>query len=132
MCELVSTVARSSDMSVSNACTVSPVLPVGATAPRFAALVVACNSSMRLLTAGATICLAGASNSSFNAVAEIVGWLGSVVAPLELSCVFVIFVNDKQLMHFSYTRYLENKIRDTFGFKGTSLRFIIRERKENE
>lgn len=44
---------------------------------------------------------------------------------------FVIFVNDKQLMHFSYTRYLENKIRDTFGFKGTSLRFIIRERKEN-
>ena len=43
---------------------------------------------------------------------------------------FVIFVNDKQLMHFSYTRYLENKIRDTFGFKGTSLRFIIRERKE--
>ena len=45
---------------------------------------------------------------------------------------FVIFVNDKQLMHFSYTRYLENKIRDTFGFKGTSLKFIIRERKENE
>lgn len=43
---------------------------------------------------------------------------------------FVIFVNDKQLMHFSYIRYLENKIRDTFGFKGTSLRFIIRERKE--
>lgn len=45
---------------------------------------------------------------------------------------FVIFVNDKQLMHFSYTRYLENKIRDTFGFRGTSLKFIIRERKENE
>lgn len=43
---------------------------------------------------------------------------------------FVIFVNDKQLMHFSYTRYLENKIRDTFGFKGTSLKFIIRERKD--
>ena len=45
---------------------------------------------------------------------------------------FVIFVNDKELMHFSYTRYLENKIRDTFGFKGTSLKFIIRERKDNE
>ena len=45
---------------------------------------------------------------------------------------FVIFVNDKQLMHFSYTRYLENKIRDTFGFKGTSLKFIIRERKDKE
>lgn len=43
---------------------------------------------------------------------------------------FVVFVNDKELMHFSYTRYLENKIRDTFGFKGTSLKFIIRERKE--
>ncbi len=45
---------------------------------------------------------------------------------------FVIFVNDKELMHFSYTRYLENQIRETFGFKGTALRFIIRERKENE
>lgn len=45
---------------------------------------------------------------------------------------FVIFVNDKQLMHFSYTRYIENKIREAFGFKGTPLRFIIRERKESE
>lgn len=45
---------------------------------------------------------------------------------------FVIFVNDKELMHFSYTRYLENKIRDTFGFKGTSLKFIVRERKDKE
>lgn len=41
---------------------------------------------------------------------------------------FVIFVNDKELMHFSYTRYLENRIRDAFGFRGTPLRFIIRER----
>jgi GTP-binding protein len=45
---------------------------------------------------------------------------------------FVIFVNDKQLMHFSYTRYIENKIREAFGFKGTSLKFFIRERKEKE
>ncbi len=44
---------------------------------------------------------------------------------------FVIFVNDKELMHFSYTRYLENRIRDTFGFRGTPLKFIIRERKES-
>ncbi|MCI8326595.1 MAG: ribosome biogenesis GTPase Der [Lachnospiraceae bacterium] len=43
---------------------------------------------------------------------------------------FVIFVNDKKLMHFSYTRYMENRIRDAFGFRGTSLKFIIRERKE--
>ena len=43
---------------------------------------------------------------------------------------FVIFVNDKNLMHFSYTRYLENRIREAFGFKGTPLRFIIRERGE--
>jgi len=42
---------------------------------------------------------------------------------------FVIFVNDKELMHFSYTRYLENRIRDAFGFRGTALKFIIRERK---
>ena len=45
---------------------------------------------------------------------------------------FVIFVNDKELMHFSYTRYLENKIRDAFGFAGTSLKFIVRERGEKE
>ena len=45
---------------------------------------------------------------------------------------FVIFVNDKELMHFSYTRYLENRIRDTFGFRGTALKFIIRERKEEK
>ena len=44
---------------------------------------------------------------------------------------FVIFVNSKELMHFSYTRYLENRIRDTFGFRGTPLKFIIRERKES-
>lgn len=43
---------------------------------------------------------------------------------------FVIFVNDKELMHFSYTRYIENKIREAFGFRGTPLKFIIRERKE--
>ena len=43
---------------------------------------------------------------------------------------FVIFVNDKKLMHFSYTRYIENQIRETFGFKGTPLKFIIRERSE--
>lgn len=45
---------------------------------------------------------------------------------------FVIFVNDKEMMHFSYTRYIENRIRDAFGFKGTPLKFIIRERKDGE
>lgn len=45
---------------------------------------------------------------------------------------FVIFVNDKELMHFSYTRYIENKIREAFGFRGTALKFIIRERKDKE
>lgn len=44
---------------------------------------------------------------------------------------FVIFVNDKKLMHFSYTRYIENQIRSAFGFRGTPLKFIIRERNEN-
>ena len=43
---------------------------------------------------------------------------------------FVIFVNNKELMHFSYQRYLENKIREAFGFRGTSLKFIIRERED--
>ncbi len=43
---------------------------------------------------------------------------------------FVFFVNDKELMHFSYLRYLENKIREAFGFEGTSLKFYVRERGE--
>ncbi len=45
---------------------------------------------------------------------------------------FIVFVNDKKLMHFSYTRYLENRIREAFGFRGTSLKFITRERKETD
>ncbi len=45
---------------------------------------------------------------------------------------FVMFVNDKKLTHFSYTRYIENKIREAFGFRGTAIRFINRERKEKE
>ena len=43
---------------------------------------------------------------------------------------FVLFVNDKELMHFSYLRYLENQIREAFGFKGTPIRFTVRERGE--
>ena len=45
---------------------------------------------------------------------------------------FVVFVNDKELMHFSYTRYIENQIRNAFVFRGTSLKFIIRERKDKD
>lgn len=45
---------------------------------------------------------------------------------------FVVFVNDKKLMHFSYVRYLENQLRDTFGFSGTSLKFMIREKQEKD
>ncbi len=44
---------------------------------------------------------------------------------------FVIFVNSKELMHFSYVRYIENHLRKQFGFKGTPIHMIIRERKEN-
>ena len=42
---------------------------------------------------------------------------------------FVIFINDKKLLHFSYERYIENKIRDTFGFSGTPIKIFFRERK---
>ncbi|MDY6323923.1 MAG: ribosome biogenesis GTPase Der [Catonella sp.] len=45
---------------------------------------------------------------------------------------FIIFVNSKKLMHYSYQRYLENKLREAFGFTGTPLRFIIRERNADE
>ena len=43
---------------------------------------------------------------------------------------FVIFCNDKELFHFSYQRYIENKIREAFGFRGTPIKLIIRERRE--
>ena len=45
---------------------------------------------------------------------------------------FVFFVNDKELMHFSYERYLENKFRQAFGFEGTPLRFVLREKEKDE
>ena len=45
---------------------------------------------------------------------------------------FVIFVNDKELMHFSYLRYIENQIRESFAFKGTALKFFVRERSERD
>lgn len=43
---------------------------------------------------------------------------------------FLVFVNDKKLIHFSYVRYLENEIRENFSFKGTPIHIILRERKE--
>ena len=45
---------------------------------------------------------------------------------------FVIFVNSKDLFHFSYQRYIENRLREVFGFKGTPIRFIIREREKEQ
>ena len=45
---------------------------------------------------------------------------------------FVTFVNKAELFHFSYQRYLENQIRQTFGLEGTPVRFIVRERGEND
>ena len=41
---------------------------------------------------------------------------------------FVIFVNERELMHFSYRRYIENQLRDAFGFKGTPIHFVIRQK----
>lgn len=43
---------------------------------------------------------------------------------------FVIFVNDRQLFHFSYRRFIENRLRDAFGFSGTPIRFVVRERND--
>jgi len=44
---------------------------------------------------------------------------------------FVLFVNDPDLMHYSYLRYLENQFRKSFGLEGTPIRFILRQRKSN-
>ena len=44
----------------------------------------------------------------------------------------VIFVNDENLMHFSYLRFLENRLREAFGFEGTPLKLVVRPRQEKE
>lgn len=45
---------------------------------------------------------------------------------------FVVFINDKELFHFSYQRYLENKLRESFGFEGTVIKMIAREKGERK
>lgn len=45
---------------------------------------------------------------------------------------FVLFCNDKELFHFSYLRYIENRLRDVFGFGGTPVKMIVREKTEND
>jgi GTP-binding protein len=45
---------------------------------------------------------------------------------------FVAFCNNAELFHFSYQRYIENRIRDTFGLEGTPIRMIIREREQKK
>ncbi len=44
---------------------------------------------------------------------------------------FVLFINDMELMHFAYERYLENSFRKSFGFEGTPLRFVLREKQKD-
>ena len=46
--------------------------------------------------------------------------------------VFVIFVNDAELFHFSYQRYIENQLRETFGFEGSPIRILARETKKED
>ena len=45
---------------------------------------------------------------------------------------FIIFVNDPELMHFSYLRFIENKLRESFGFEGTPIKLVVRGRKEED
>jgi len=45
---------------------------------------------------------------------------------------FVLFVNDAELFHFSYQRYIENKLREVFGFEGTPIKLVIRQKDEND
>lgn len=45
---------------------------------------------------------------------------------------FVLFVNNPDFMHFSYQRYIENRLRDTFNFEGTPIKILLRERKQKE
>ena len=44
---------------------------------------------------------------------------------------FILFVNEPELLHFSYIRFIENRLRESFGFEGTPLKFVIRKHKQN-
>ena len=46
-------------------------------------------------------------------------------------CTIVLFVNDPELMHFSYERYIENKLREAFGFEGVPINIVCRKKPEN-
>ncbi|MPL60330.1 GTPase Der [bioreactor metagenome] len=46
--------------------------------------------------------------------------------------IFILFVNDPEIMHFSYLRYIENKLRESFGLEGTPIKLVVRGRKEEE
>ena len=65
-------------------------------------------------------------------------WMGTLILSaipgvnIIAMILFIIFVNDKELMHFSYVRYIENKIREAFDFRGTSIKIIIRERNDGD
>ena len=45
---------------------------------------------------------------------------------------FVLFVNDAELFHYSYLRYIENRLRDTFGFEGAPIKLIVREKNDKD
>ena len=47
-------------------------------------------------------------------------------------CVIALFVNDPELMHFSYQRYIENQLRSVFGLEGTPIRIVIRQKGDKE
>jgi len=55
-----------------------------------------------------------------------------VTQPSTCPPVFVFFVNDATLMHFSYKRYLENRLRTAYDFQGTPIRIVVREKEEDE
>ena len=82
-------------------------------------------SGQRKLHCSAIIVAAG-SASRMKGVDKIMAEIG--VRPPH----FVIFCNDARLFHFSYQRYLENQIRDTFGMEGTPIRLTIRQKGEKE
>ena len=45
---------------------------------------------------------------------------------------FVIFANNPELLHFSYLRFIENRLRESYGFEGTPLKFVVRKRNEED
>ena len=82
-----------------------------------------------ILYQGSNLCIYYDTNSwDFTRIGKLDNMTQADIKPPK----FIIFVNDPELMHFSYLRFIENRLREMYGFEGTPIRLIVRARDEEE